>query len=332
MIRPARTADLDAIDAMSVRVIENMHANRLDQWQLSYPRRLHFAADIEKKSLYVYEEAGRIMGVMAVYEENETAYREITWMRKNSLVVHRILVDPSAQGRGIGDTLILYAVGLAKSQGKASLKIDTHPANHPMRRLLKKHQFEEQGYLKQIHRIAYERLASFDFMNKIMIFGNSGTGKTTLARMLADKLGMDALHLDTVYWRKNWETVGKNAFDRQVRTYMMKHPRFIMDGNYTGSRTFLERIRLADTIIMLSYPTKDAIHGVLERGKQYKHRYRSDMASGCVEELDQEFLKYVAFFRPKRHRIEGILNGVRPKKNILVFNSRKALLDWFNSL
>ena len=38
-------------------------------------------------------------------------------------------------------------------------------------------------------------------MNRIVVLGPSGTGKTTVGVELAKKLGLKALHLDSVYWR-----------------------------------------------------------------------------------------------------------------------------------
>ncbi len=332
MIRLAKTADLDAIDALSVKTITAMHQQGLHQWTTNYPRSPHFKDDISHNRLYIYETDNKILGVMALYGENEESYRNLSWMKQQSLVIHRIMVDPDARGQGIASGFLSYAINQCKTANKHSLKIDTHPSNNAMNALLKKHQFQYIGYLKSIHRLAYERLIDFSFMKKVLIFGNAGTGKTTLARMLGDKLNLNVLHLDTVYWLKDWQSMDKELFKQKVRRYLKHHPRFVMDGNYTNSQTFEDRIRIADTIILLKYPKQSALKGVIEREKEYKHRYRSDMATGCIEELDQEFLQYVAFFDKKKKKLEAVLNSLKHQKNILIFDSRDALMQWFNSL
>ncbi len=40
-------------------------------------------------------------------------------------------------------------------------------------------------------------------MKKIMLIGSGGAGKSTLARKLGVKLGIDVYHLDTLFWKPN---------------------------------------------------------------------------------------------------------------------------------
>lgn len=47
-------------------------------------------------------------------------------------------------------------------------------------------------------------------MKKIMLIGSGGAGKSTLARKLGVKLGIDVYHLDTLFWKPNWESVPKD--------------------------------------------------------------------------------------------------------------------------
>ncbi|MGM0435809.1 MAG: GNAT family N-acetyltransferase [Bacillota bacterium] len=332
MIRLADKFDLEAIDKLSENAIDTMQKASIKQWDFSYPRKPHFFKDVEEKRLYVKEsDDGKIVGVMAVIEE-EPHYETVNWSREKSLIIHRMITSPEYQNKGIGSALMMHAIKLAKERGKDSIKIDTHPGNPNMRAFLKKHQFKYRGYLKSIHRNAYERIVNMDFIKKVAIFGSSGTGKTTLARALAEKLNLDILHLDTVYWRKNWTTLPKPEFTRRIRHYMQTHERFVMDGNYLNSKTFQDRLDVCDTLIMLRYETKKALKGIIEREEKYKHRYRSDMATGCYEDVDQAFLQYVAFFDNKKHKIEGLLNRLESKKNVLIFDDRTSLHYWLNSL
>lgn len=332
MIRKAKTTDLDAIDALSQAVIEDMHSNAIFQWNQTYPRKAHFKTDITHDALYVFEENQEILGVMAFYEENETVYKDIEWLRRHSMVIHRILVMPHHQKKHIGSSFMRFAIEYAHKHGYESIKIDTYPANYKMRSFLKKHNFIELDYLKQIHRIAFERIIEIGKMHKIMVLGSSGTGKTTLARLLSKKLHIPHLPLDTVYWQKDWASLSKPEFARIIRNYLKKHDRYVIEGNYTNSVTFMERLHHADTIILLDYPVHNAIKGIFEREKRYKHRYRSDMAEGCIEEVDQEFLQYVYNFKQKTRKMLAVINQYKGRKNILTFQSRATLMRWLDTI
>lgn len=331
MIRRATENDIEAIDTLAKRAIEAMREANIHQWDFSYPRKPHFFNDIEHGRLFVVDSAGTLQGVMAILD-HEPRYDGIDWNKGDALVLHRIIVDPHAQNHGVASAMMLHAIALAKERGKKAIHIDTHPGNPRMKGFLRKHQFQYRGYIRSMHRLAYERIVDFSHVRRVSIFGSSGTGKTTLARMVAAKFDLPVLHLDTVYWLRYWRSLPKPEFKRRIRAYMRKHDRFVMDGNYTNSQTFEDRLQISDTIILLRYETRKALQGIIEREEKYKHRYRSDMATGCIEDIDQEFLQYVAFFHNKKLKIEGLLNQLKHKKTILVFDDREALQYWLDSV
>jgi adenylate kinase family enzyme len=170
-------------------------------------------------------------------------------------------------------------------------------------------------------------------MNRIVILGPSGTGKTTLCRRLGEKLGIPILHLDSVYWIKDWNHIDKEEFHQWMIKYFRKNKQWVIDGNYSNNRHFNLRLQLADTIILLDYGTQASLHGIHERASEYKHQVRSDMAEGCVEGIDQVFLQYTAFYHKKRIKfIHAWIQKYKGRKQVLVFRSREELHKWFNTL
>ena len=170
-------------------------------------------------------------------------------------------------------------------------------------------------------------------MERIIILGPSGTGKTTLCRNLSEKLGLTLLHLDSVYWKKDWQNIDKHTFDLWMRKFLTKHRKFVIDGNYSNNKHFKYRLDLADTIIFLDFGTEKALEGIYKRAHQFKHQVRSDMAEGCVEGIDQVFLQYVAnYYKFRAKYLKAVIKKYENKKNVLVFKTREELYDWYNSL
>ena len=160
MIRLAQPSDLDTIDQIAEQAILHMAASNIPQWDLSYPRRLHFAKDVEDGVLFVYEQEGRIAGVMALRPEQDPPYENIqgwTVPHGESLVIHRVVIDPKLERQGIFQHLMDFAIQTAKDKHYQSIKIDTHHDNYKMRRFLDKNGFVHIGYLAVIDREAYER-------------------------------------------------------------------------------------------------------------------------------------------------------------------------------
>ncbi len=158
LIRLAIIEEIQAISELAKAVRSDMWNNGLKQWTGNYPAYENFYQDYANKGLYVLVEEGVIIGSVSIFVENEIAYHEVAWEKDKSLVVHRIIVDPARQGKGYGKQLIEFALTMALQDGFDSVKIDTHPDNLKMQRLLKSMNFNYRGYLSSINRLAFEKV------------------------------------------------------------------------------------------------------------------------------------------------------------------------------
>ncbi len=161
MIRKAILAELKQIDKIALAAIANMKKAGITQWDENYPRFANFAKDIENGNLFVCERNNEICGVMALMPEQDDAYLTISsWQEKpeNTLVIHRVVIDPKHGRTGVFSELLSFAKNYAKSINKTAIKIDTHSSNFKMKSFLNKHKFQYVGYLKTIDREAYELL------------------------------------------------------------------------------------------------------------------------------------------------------------------------------
>lgn len=129
---------------------------------------------------------------------------------------------------------------------------------------------------------------------RICVIGCGGTGKSTLSRLLGERLDLPVFHLDALIWQAGWVLPPREKMIA-VQEGITDGDRWVIDGNW-GS-TMPVRLARADTIIWLDYPTRAALWGVLKRVAHWRGRWRPDMAEGCVEGYDWEFLRYVLEFR-----------------------------------
>jgi adenylate kinase family enzyme len=139
-------------------------------------------------------------------------------------------------------------------------------------------------------------------MEKVIIIGCGGAGKSTLARKLGELLDIEVYHLDALYWKPGWVMTAKDKWETLIKQVIEKES-WIMDGNYGGTMEI--RAQAADTIIFLDYSTPRCLYGIFKRRIMYHGRTRPDMNEGCPERLDWDFTKWVMQY--KRKKAPGII-------------------------
>ena len=157
-------------------------------------------------------------------------------------------------------------------------------------------------------------------MERILIIGCGGAGKSTLARQLGEKLDIPVVHLDKIFWKPGWVEMPREEFDQRLRQEVAKD-KWIMDGNF--DRTMPERIQRCDTIIYLDFSRFACLMGVFKRILTTYGTVRPDMGEGCPERVDFEFLKWVwNFNKNKREKNYRLLNEAEGVETIILKNRR----------
>ena len=159
---------------------------------------------------------------------------------------------------------------------------------------------------------------------KIAILGYSGSGKSTLARKLAEEYDLPVLHFDRVQFRPNWEIRPQASKEIMVKTFLDLHKDWVIDGNYS-KLSFERRMAEADVIILLLFNKVSCLYRVTRRYLTYKEGTRPDMAEGCKEKLDWEFVKWIlkdGRTKESRARYQGVVARY-PGKTIIVKNQRQ---------
>ena len=138
-------------------------------------------------------------------------------------------------------------------------------------------------------------------MQRVLVIGISGAGKTTLSRALAARTGLPLIHLDREFWRPGWVETPRDAWRAKV-VALAREERWVMDGNFDTSLDI--RLPRADTVVWFDQSAPRCIWRAMKRVAGTYGRVRPDMGEGCPERFDLDFLRYIATFnRARRPRI-----------------------------
>ncbi len=167
--RRARTSDIPEIVKIAEGAKKYLKAQGLSQWQDGYPNDESFEDDIKNGYLWTFSEDEKVVSLMAIIAGDDASYAKIDgkWLTdvSNYAAIHRVAVDESMRGSGISVQMIEFAEDLVRGLGRDSIRIDTHPNNLPMRKLLEKCGFTHCGEIMllrgEMHdrlRVAYEKV------------------------------------------------------------------------------------------------------------------------------------------------------------------------------
>lgn len=132
---------------------------------------------------------------------------------------------------------------------------------------------------------------------RILVLGCAGAGKSTLARALSEKMELPHISMDRAFfWLPGWKLRDRVEV-RHMIAQAVSEDRWIFDGNSSGTLDL--RLPRADLIIWLRMPRALCLRRVIGRRFLYAGRSRPDMADGCPEKIDWEFLRYIWNFESK---------------------------------
>ncbi|GAB4534881.1 MAG: DNA topology modulation protein [Pleurocapsa sp.] len=167
-------------------------------------------------------------------------------------------------------------------------------------------------------------------MQRIAIIGCCGSGKSTLAVKLGLKLNLPVIHLDSYYWKAGWiESSEEEWIDKQK--LLVKRDRWIIDGNYLNTMDI--RLEAADTVILLDFSRWLCLWRIGQRYLHHRGKVRSDMADGCIERFNMDFLWYVwNFANNQKESILSKLELYKYGKQIIILKNTQQLKDFLSEL
>lgn len=162
-------------------------------------------------------------------------------------------------------------------------------------------------------------------MQKVIIIGCPGSGKTTFAEKLNKITGLPLYYLDAIWHKPDKTHITRENFDERL-SRIFDTPEWIIDGNY--SRTIEMRIRQCDTIFLFDLPTEVCIQGATDR--LGKGRYDLPWIDN---ELSPSLKKEIEDF-PFNNLpiIYELLEKHRDDKQVIVFKSREAADNYLQTI
>jgi adenylate kinase family enzyme len=89
-------------------------------------------------------------------------------------------------------------------------------------------------------------------MARIVVIGNAGGGKSTLARKLAERRGLRHVEIDRLLWQEGWVLTPEDVYKRQHRE-IIEQDDWVIDG-LGRQNSIAERIGRATEIILIDMP------------------------------------------------------------------------------
>ncbi|HEX8047829.1 AAA family ATPase [Rhizobium sp.] len=167
--------------------------------------------------------------------------------------------------------------------------------------------------------------------DRILVMGCSGGGKSTLSQKIAKRFDLSYVSIDRdVLWLPGWKQRDKME-QRSIIAERILGERWIMDG--TNPSTFDIRLPRTDIVIWVRMPRLLCLWGAVSRWLKWVGRTRPEMAPGCPEKIDWEFLQFIWTFEEKfTPRVLAGLVEHGPDVPVLQLTSRRQMRALFDLL
>ena len=141
---------VDPVWALMQRCRRALEAEGVFQWDDVYPTRDTVDADVRRRALYVLEDdVGNCVATVALDDVQSPEYAALLWTAgEPALVVHRLCVDPPAQGRGHAHRLMEFAESHGAGNGYASVRLDAYTGNPASVQLYRRRGYRAVGQVR----------------------------------------------------------------------------------------------------------------------------------------------------------------------------------------
>lgn len=123
-------------------------------------------------------------------------------------------------------------------------------------------------------------------VQKVLIVGPTGSGKSTLGRSLSQRHGLPHIELDTLQWMPNWTS---NPDFQQLAENALNEPQWIIEGGYVVP--IQNAWPIADQVIWIDLPFLVVLRQLVARSMK-RIGSKEPVCNGNVETMETAFLTY----------------------------------------
>lgn len=154
-----------------------------------------------------------------------------------------------------------------------------------------------------------------------MIFGRSGSGKSSFAYKLSQKIGIALYHLDKYFFVSNWIERDTEEF-MKIQNELVSLNQWIIDGNST--RSLETRWQKADLVLYFNFSIYTCLYRSMKR-LFFKNKNIDDRAPSCPEKVSFKFFKYIITFSNRVDSKIVFLKNKYPNVKFIEINNDKDL-------
>lgn len=163
---------------------------------------------------------------------------------------------------------------------------------------------------------------------RIMIFGIPGSGKSTFALKLSQRLGLPLFHLDKYFFVQGWQERDYDEF-LDIQRELVEQEQWIIDGNATKS--FEMRFSRADVVLYFRFNRLLCLWRIFKR-LICKDPHISDRAEGCSENVRLRLIRYLWGFDKRAKKSIEVLRAKYPSVQFYELHNDREIVDWMERM
>ncbi|MHB8706777.1 MAG: GNAT family N-acetyltransferase [Coriobacteriia bacterium] len=161
---PATFEAVDEVVALARTCVDHLTSCGILQWDHLYPDRESVERDIRNGAALLARHRGEVVAYLAIDSDQDSKYAQVDWHFSETpiAVVHRLMVSPAWQGRGLGRWCVTIAEQTAVRRGYATMRLEAYTHNPHAIRL-----YERCGY--RASGIIHFRTGEFTCFEKALV-------------------------------------------------------------------------------------------------------------------------------------------------------------------